>query len=183
MAVYEPCTQDMPYNRTVLIRQGGVYRIRYQHNTIRVESSSCKHRTSPGYVIYRIETRDGSPPSRVRRSYTGLHTMKKCHRRQLSLPLRGVYILESGEEEFDTLLQQQGYVSMCEYITEHTFPEMYYALLERQARREVVPIVLDAYLMFRCSSMAIPRELQYRVAQYIEAIVSPKREGVKRILE
>jgi hypothetical protein len=127
---------------SVLVRPNESYRIKYDGwDRIRVDADTA--RDTMGETAFYVLGHDPSNPS-----YTDVHRdngewlgiKNDEHLLPLSFPLRGFYRVRGHEAAaFDRLLQTQGYYSVCEYIDRKRNPTMFRALLEQQARREVVP--------------------------------------------
>jgi hypothetical protein len=162
----------------VLLKPTETYTIRYNPTTrkIRIVSDSMKYRLGPGMWIYEIEPRGsaywtGHPE--------GVATFENMRWREpLPTPLHGHFeVYAHNTAAFDELVRSQGYGIVCETITERSFPTMYRALLEEQARREIVPPLRSYYISSRYAPALsmMPGELHGEVARYIRALASPPR--------
>jgi hypothetical protein len=164
---------------SVLIRPDREYRVWYDDGQLTIESPWLK-RNRTYEILYRI----GPSPVGEDFPHYEVDAIDFSMHPETFLPLYGYYTVDDlSEIAFDDLVRENGYTIMCRDITADGFPTMYRDLLSRQARRETIPSLKGAYLTFPYSAMSyVPPELQHHIARYIEAISSPSRQGIPRIV-
>jgi hypothetical protein len=179
---------DRECSSYALVRPDKIYQVSYDPSSQRIGivSDSVKLRDSSGtwnYLIGPSPMRDYFLQLRLEHG-TWLGGTNRGWK-LIAFPLHGHYRPLAYYAEFDKLVRDVGYTAICRKIDEESFPTMYRALLQQQARREVVPSLSRYSIAATYPTTALslmPKELHGEVGRYIEALTSPQRRGIGRII-